>query len=304
IKPGERLALLGQSGAGKTTLFRLLNATLRPTAGAVVFDGADTLSLTGSGLRAMRRRGGTIYQRHNLVPSLTALENTLCCALGRMSFVSTLRSIFQPAKTDVNLGLHALELVGLVDKRNARADELSGGQQQRLAVARVLMQSPDVILADEPTASLDPALAETTTSLLVGLARDAKKTLIMAVHKVELLRHFPRAVGLRAGGLAFDVPLSEVHANLLNTLYSRDSSPPGERDGEPFQYKLGCAGERPSTASRKPGFCTHAVGGAGVYAPGGFVAVCRCTSQCALPADDSRRTLELCSRPFPAGPVA
>lgn len=86
IQPGEQMALLGQSGAGKTTLFRLPNGTLRPTAGSILFDGHDTASLTGSGLRAMRRRVGTIYQQHNLVPSLTALENTLCGALGRMLF--------------------------------------------------------------------------------------------------------------------------------------------------------------------------------------------------------------------------
>jgi len=242
VQPGEMLALLGPSGAGKTTFFRLLNATLRPTSGAVVFDGTDTLSLTGSGLREMRRRVGTIYQQHNLVPSLTALENALCGALGRMSLLTTLRTIFRPAKRDVDRAMHALELVDLVDKRNARADELSGGQQQRLAVARVLMQSPDVILADEPTASLDPALAESITSLLVGLASDGKKTLIMAVHKVDLaLRHFPRAVGLRAGGLSFDMPACEVRADLLGALYSRDNSSAGVGDGEHFQYKLGCA---------------------------------------------------------------
>lgn len=241
VQPGEMLALLGPSGGGKTTLFRLLNATLRPTSGAVVFDGADTLSLTGSGLRAMRRRVGTIYQQHNLVPSLTTLENALCGALGRMSLLATLRSILRPAKPDVDRALHALELVGLLDKHNARADELSGGQQQRLAVARVLMQSPDVILADEPTASLDPALAETITSLLLGLARDGKKTLIMAVHKVDLaLRHFPRVVGLRAGGLSFDVPAREVQADLLDAFYSQDNSSVGIRDGEHLPYKLGC----------------------------------------------------------------
>ena len=189
----------------------------------------------------MRRRVGTIYQQHNLVPSLTALENTLCGALGRMSFLSTLRSVFQPAQADLEHAMHALELVGLEDKHTARADELSGGQQQRLAAARVLMQSPDVILADEPTASLDPELAETMTSLLTRLARDGRKTLIMAVHKVDLaLRHFPRVVGLRAGCLSFDVPPSSVRADLLGALYARDARGAGERDGDHFQYQLGC----------------------------------------------------------------
>jgi len=242
VQPGERVALLGQSGAGKTTLFRLLNGTLRPSAGCVVFDGHDTASLSGSGLRSMRRRVGTIYQQHNLVPSLTALENTLCGALGRMTLFGTLRSLVQPTKADAELAMNALELVGLADKRATRADELSGGQQQRLAAARVLMQSPDVILADEPTASLDPELAETMTSLLGGLARDGQKTLIMAVHKVDLaLRHFPRIVGLRDGTLSFDVPASEVRSELLETLYSRNGKSTTERDGDYFQYTLGCA---------------------------------------------------------------
>jgi phosphonate transport system ATP-binding protein len=242
IRPGEQIAVLGQSGAGKTTLFRLLNATLRPSAGSMLFDGRDTAFLTGSGLRAMRRRVGTIYQQHNLVPSLTALENTLCGALGRMSLFSTLRGILQPTKADSGLALYSLELVGLADKRAARADELSGGQQQRLAAARVLMQSPDVILADEPTASLDPELAETMTSLLAGLARDGKKTLIMAVHRVDLAtRYFPRVVGLLAGGLSFDVPQSEVQDELLNDLYARDGKSPGDRDGDYFPYKFRCA---------------------------------------------------------------
>jgi len=242
VRPGEQIALLGQSGAGKTTLFRLLNGTLRPTAGSLFFDGRDTAMLSGSGLRAMRRRVGTIYQQHNLVPSLTALENTLCGALGRMSMLGTLRGIFQPPKADLELAMNALEQVSLADKRAARADELSGGQQQRLAAARVLMQSPDVILADEPTASLDPELAETMTSLLAGLARNGHKTLIMAVHKVDLAtRHFARVVGLRAGGLSFDVPPSELRGDLLNTLYARDGKSAGESDGDHFQHKLRCA---------------------------------------------------------------
>jgi phosphonate transport system ATP-binding protein len=242
VHSGEQIALLGQSGAGKTTLFRLLNGTLRPTAGSLFFEDQDTATFSGNELRGMRRRVGTIYQQHNLVPSLTALENTLCGALGRMSLLRTLRGIIHPARTDIELAMKALEQVGLADKRTARADQLSGGQQQRLAAARVLMQSPDVILADEPTASLDPELAETMTSLLVGLARDGRKTLIMAVHKVELAtQHFARVVGLRAGGLYFDVPPTEVRSDLLTTLYARDGKSSGERDGDHFQYKLRCA---------------------------------------------------------------
>ena len=125
---------------------------------------------------------------------------------------------------------HAVET-----QRYGRADDL------RVAAARVLMQSPDVILADEPTASLDPELAETMTSLLAGLARDGQKTLIMAVHRVDLaLRHFPRVIGLRDGGLSFDVPPSEVHGDLLGHLYTRDGKSTGERDGDHLQYKLGC----------------------------------------------------------------
>jgi len=138
--------------------------------------------------------------------------------------------------------MQALELVGLADKHASRADELSGGQQQRLAAARVLMQSPDVILADEPTASLDPELAETMTTLLVGLANDGRKTLIMAVHKVDLAtRHFQRVVGLRGGRLSFDVPASEVRGDVLTNLYARDGTASRERNGDHFQYKLRCA---------------------------------------------------------------
>jgi phosphonate transport system ATP-binding protein len=242
VRPGEQIALLGQSGAGKTTLFRLLNGTLQPSAGSLFFDGQNTASLSNASLRAMRRRVGTIYQQHNLVPSLTALENTLCGALGRMSLLSTLRGMVRPARTDTEFALHALELVGLADKHAVRADELSGGQQQRLAAARVLMQSPDVVLADEPTASLDPELEETMTSLLIGLASERRKTLIMAVHKVDLAKRlFPRVVGLRAGSLSFDLPPSEVCGEVVSGLYARNGNSTGEHTGDRFHYNLRCA---------------------------------------------------------------
>src|SRR5262245_65848873 len=146
VLEGEQVAVLGPSGSGKTTLFRLLNATLRATAGALSFADERVDRLSGRELRAMRRRIGTVYQQHHLVPSLSALQNTLCGKLGEWSLPHTIRSMFRPYGKEIEQAMIALEMVGLTDKHRARADELSGGQQQRLAIARVLMQDPDVIL--------------------------------------------------------------------------------------------------------------------------------------------------------------
>ena len=226
VAPGEHVALLGQSGAGKSTLFRLLNGTIRPTTGRVAFEGRDVGALSGADVRAMRRRIGTIYQQHNLVPSLTALENTLCGALGRWSLGRTLLSMVRPRQDDVALALDALRRVGLTDQRQARADELSGGQQQRVAIARVLMQDPEVILADEPVASLDPGLADEIIALLTRIAADGKRTLVVALHAVDLaLQHFPRVVALRGGSVAFDAPSAEITSEQVRTLYATNTTP-------------------------------------------------------------------------------
>ena len=226
VRRGERLALVGPSGAGKTTLFRLLNATLRPSSGSLLFDGRDVAKLAGRELRAMRRRVGTIYQQHHLVPSLSALDNTLCGRLGSWSLLHTIRAAVRPSRQEVEQATATLESVGLADKRFARADELSGGQQQRLAIARVLMQDPDVILADEPFASLDPALTESIGSLLMNIAEKDGRTLVVTLHDVEMaLRYFPRLVALQNGRLAFDAPSSEVSPEALEALYSLSPSP-------------------------------------------------------------------------------
>jgi phosphonate transport system ATP-binding protein len=167
----------------------------------------------------VRRRIGTIFQQHNLVPSLSALENTLCGGLGRWSLAHTIRGIVRPHKPDVERALHALDSVGLADKRQARADELSGGQQQRVAVARAIMEDPDVILADEPVASLDPGLADDIITLLARIAVDRRRTLIVSLHTVEMaLEHFPRTVTLRSGAVEFDLPSSQVQDEQLKDL--------------------------------------------------------------------------------------
>jgi phosphonate transport system ATP-binding protein len=243
VAAGEHLSVLGSSGAGKTTLFRLLNATLRPTKGSVRVDGCDFSTMSGAELRGTRRRIGTIYQQHNLVPSLTALQNTLCGCLGRWSMTQTLRSIFRPAASDVQDAMHALELVGLADKRFSRADELSGGQQQRLAIARVLAQKPEVILADEPIASLDRALADEITSLLVRIGSEGKRTLIVALHKVELaLQHFPRVIGLGEGRMRFDLPSNTVHEDILQDLYGNPRQDARRaQDEDTLQREFGCS---------------------------------------------------------------
>jgi len=243
VQKGEVMAILGSSGAGKTTLFRLLNATLRPTSGSLRLDGRELGTLSSGDLRRTRQRIGTIYQKHNLVPSLTALQNTLCGCLGRWSLAETIRSILSPAKTDVDRALHALELVELADKRNARADELSGGQQQRLAIARVLMQRAEVILADEPVASLDPTLTDGIMSLLMRVGPKQQRTLVVSMHKVGLaLEHFPRVIGLRAGTVFFDRPSATVDKDLLHDLYAGHRQESRRiKDDDRIQREFGCA---------------------------------------------------------------
>lgn len=247
VQPGERIALLGPSGAGKTTLFRLLNATLRPTSGTLQFDGSDVGAMSGRELRSMRRRIGTIYQQFYLVPSLSALENTLCGRLGYWSMLHTIRNILRPTKQDLEQAMAALDVVGLADKHRARADELSGGQQQRLAIARVLMQDPEVILADEPFASLDPSLKESLAALLIVLVTNGKRTLVTTLHDVDTaLRFFPRIVALREGHVAFDTTPAEIDRETLKALYDGASEPKGAAIGQSGQWgddknEPGCA---------------------------------------------------------------
>ncbi|HEX9574674.1 MAG TPA: phosphonate ABC transporter ATP-binding protein [Myxococcales bacterium] len=222
VSRGERVALLGPSGAGKSTLLRLLNATLRPTRGALCFESRDLSALGPGELRAVRRRIGTIFQHPSLVPSLTALQNALCGRLGSWNLLRSLRALVAPAPEDVRAGLAALETVGLSGKAAARADELSGGQQQRVAIARVLVQDPEVVLADEPFASLDPGLTVQLADLMFAVTQ--RRTLVAAMHDVDLaLQRFQRIVGVRAGRVVFDVPAAEVSPELLQELYAREA---------------------------------------------------------------------------------
>jgi phosphonate transport system ATP-binding protein len=219
IQAGERVAVIGPSGAGKTTLFRLLNATLRPTSGHLWFDAADLERLSGRRLRQLRRRIGTVYQQHNLVPQLRVVHNVLAGRLGRWSLPRALWSLISPQERTV--ALVALEQVGIPEKLYTRTAHLSGGQQQRVAIARVLVQDPDVILADEPVSSVDPTLGRTIIELLVQLAESHRKTLVANLHAVSFaLDFFPRVIGVCYGRMAFDLPAAAVTAQVLADLYA------------------------------------------------------------------------------------
>ena len=222
VAPGERLVVLGPSGAGKTTLFGLLNTTLRPTEGTVRFEGRDVSHLSRRALRATRRHIGTVFQQPRLVPSLTARQNALLGRVGHWSFASAVRAWVRPSPEDLERVDAALGAVGLLHRAAARGDELSGGEQQRVAIARVLVQEPTAVLADEPFSSLDPSLRESTGELLLGVAARGR-TLVAVMHDVEFaLRHFPRVVGLAAGRVQFDVPAAQVNPEMLAALYPRE----------------------------------------------------------------------------------
>lgn len=222
VAEGERVALIGPSGAGKTTLFRMLNCTLRPTSGRIWIGADEPAGLHGRRLREIRRRIGTIYQQHNLVPRLKVVHNVLSGQLGRWSLIGSLASLVRPI--DLDLAYNALTHVGIGEKLFSRTDELSGGQQQRVAIARVLVQDPDVVLADEPVSSVDPSLATTIVKLLIDISERTKKTLLVNLHSTELaLAYFPRIVGIKDGRPLFDSPSERVTPVMLQELYAGHS---------------------------------------------------------------------------------
>jgi phosphonate transport system ATP-binding protein len=226
IAPGEQVALLGPSGSGKTTLFRLFNGSIFPSSGQLLYRQTDVATMSNVQLREMRRKIGCIYQQHYLVPGMSALSNTMSGALGRWGVASTLINLVHPRPMEVERAEHCLESVGLKEKRRFRCDQLSGGQQQRLAIARTLMQEPEVILADEPVASLDPVLSHEILDLLVRLADESHLTLLISLHQVELARrHAQRIVALRDGEIAFNAPVQELDERFLDQLYRSSREP-------------------------------------------------------------------------------
>ena len=230
VNSGERVAVVGPSGAGKTTLFRIVNLSLRPDGGTYELDGADAARLRGETLRAARTRIATIHQQHDVVGRLSVLKNVLAGKLGTWNWMRATRAWVWPSKEDVAAAHAVCERVGIGGKLLERADRLSGGQQQRVAIARALFQDAQLVLADEPVASVDPALAEEIVGLLVRSATEDGRTLLVNLHQPDLVRrHFTRVVGIREGRVAFDLPVARFEDSLLETFFDAAPAAPAAK---------------------------------------------------------------------------
>jgi phosphonate transport system ATP-binding protein len=224
ITAGERVALVGPSGAGKSTLLALCTGTVRPTHGTVQVLGQSLTTSTPRQLTAVRRRVGTLYQRLHLVGRLRVIHNVNAGRLGSWPWWRALLSLVRPL--EVAAARHALARTGIGDMVFRRTDELSGGEQQRVALARVLVQDPELVLADEPVSSLDPARAEEVLRLLCETVTGGDRTLLVSLHDFDLaLAHCDRLIGLRAGRVLFDLPVDEVTEDVRRRLYTITSSP-------------------------------------------------------------------------------
>lgn len=217
VTAGERVAVLGASGAGKSTLLSMLNGSLPATSGEVEVLGANPAGLPPSRLRELQRRIGTISQRLDLVDQVRVLHNVNAGRLSRWSSVRALTALAWP-QADATV-IRALDRVGLTWAVHERTERLSGGERQRVAIARLLVQDPELVIADEPVSSLDPTRAAGILELLNAVR--AQVTIMVSLHQPELARrHCTRAIGLRDGRLMFDLPSARLDNHVLANLYT------------------------------------------------------------------------------------
>lgn len=221
VPSGEVMALIGPSGAGKSTLIRCVNRLVQPTGGKIFLGDLELTHLGSSDLRRARRRMGMIFQEYALVERLTVMENVLS---GRLGYVGFWRSFFRKfPQSDINEAFHLLERVGLDHMANKRADELSGGQRQRVGICRALIQNPDLLLVDEPTASLDPKTSRQIMRLICELCKERQLAAIINIHDVLLAQRFAqRIVGLQLGSIVYDGPPDGLDAEVLTTIYGEE----------------------------------------------------------------------------------
>lgn len=217
---GEQVvSVIGSSGAGKSTLLRCINRLVEPTSGSITLNGTEFTNLGKRELRHARRRVGMVFQSFNLVDRLTVMENVQS---GRLGYISTWAALTRRyPKADIRRAFELMERVGIAQYADKRADELSGGERQRVGVIRALMQQPEILLADEPTASLDPKTSEQIMTLLRDLASELKLPVIINIHNVAEAREFSdRIVGMRYGRIIFDDLPAALSEDAMHQIYS------------------------------------------------------------------------------------
>ena len=225
LAPGQSTALIGANGSGKSTLLKCLIRLIEPTEGRIDMLGRDVCALGPRELRAFRAQVGIVWQRHNLVPRLCALSNVVHGVQARLSGPRVWFQALAPAEVRAE-AMACLDRVGLADRAMTRVDSLSGGQQQRVAIARMLMQRPAFILADEPDASLDPQTGEEVMALLLGPVREKGISLLMISHRMEhTLRFSDRILGLAQGRIALDMPTAAADAASLRRFFDHQDAP-------------------------------------------------------------------------------
>lgn len=211
VEEGEFLIIIGLSGSGKSTLLRCINRLIDPTAGEILWNGVDIAKLEGEELRFVRRKIGMVFQHFNLVKRSSVLKNVLA---GRLGYTKSRQSLMgRFSKEDYEKAWASLERLGITDQAKKRADELSGGQQQRVGIARALMQEPEMILADEPVASLDPVLAHSILQNLEQLNKEDKLTIICSLHYLDLVQKYSsRVIGLSFGEIVYEGSQKDIQA--------------------------------------------------------------------------------------------
>ena len=221
VPRGQVMALIGPSGAGKSTLIRCVNRLVQPTSGKIYLGGEELTHLGMAGLRRARRRMGMIFQEYALVERLTVMENVLS---GRLGYVGFWRSFFRKfPQSDIDEAFRLLERVGLDQMVDKRADELSGGQRQRVGICRALIQNPQLLLVDEPTASLDPKTSRQIMRLICELCKERGLAAVINIHDVMLAQMFAqRIVGLRLGEVVYDGPADGLTADVLTEIYGEE----------------------------------------------------------------------------------
>lgn len=222
IPDGQFVAIIGLSGSGKSTLLRCINRLIDPTKGRIIWNGLDITAATDDELRQIRRRIGMIFQQFNLVKRSSVLTNVMSGRLGYINPVFSLFNYFPPQEK--NRAMAALQRVGIPEKANNRASALSGGQQQRVGIARTLMQEPEMLLADEPVASLDPATSHSVMKYLELLNQEDNMTILCSLHFLSLARAYShRVIALKDGKLEYDGPPQDIDNDRFKMIYGEDA---------------------------------------------------------------------------------